>query len=195
MAHFILHQAGGALVAELDHVGQLEQCEAKDADRGCIDQKVRGAQVVFQGSFQRGQCLLVDAQEQCLGGGRGQDLIEKSAQGIMRNFFQSQGRFAHFADACPQSLYVLRAKVGLVGEAGLELIDRLGGDARGQDFVQAHERVMVALEPAHAGRHAQAGLRRLADARQPRQGRQAAIGVVIVDTHHGEDLAMFYPSL
>ena len=33
-----------------------------------------------------------------------------------------------------------------MGEAGLELVNRFGGDTRGQDFMQAHETVMVAAQ-------------------------------------------------
>src|SRR5438552_1935732 len=73
----------------------------------------------------------------------------------------------------------------MMRETGFELIDRLGGDARRQDFMQPQESVVIALEPSDAGSHAQARLGRLFDGRQPRQRRQTAVRLVAIRVPRG----------
>ena len=45
---------------------------------------------------------------------------------------------------------MLGAEIGVMREAGLQLVDRLGGDPGREDLVQPHEGVMIALEPGDA---------------------------------------------
>ena len=68
----------------------------------------------------------------------------------MRDFLQAERRLAHLADARAQRADVLGAEIRVVAEGRLQLVERLGGDARVEDAVQAPERVMEALEAAHA---------------------------------------------
>src|SRR5262245_46449914 len=67
----------------------------------------------------------------------------------------------------------------MMRKSRLELVNRLGGDACGQDFMQPQEGVMIALEPGYAGLDRQARLGGLGNGCQARQGRQAAIGLII----------------
>src|SRR5271169_5287797 len=68
----------------------------------------------------------------------------------MRDFLQAERRFAHLAHARPQGLVVLGAEIRMVRKAALEFVNRLGGDAGGEDFVQALEGIVEALEARNA---------------------------------------------
>ena len=100
----------------------------------------------------------VEAQDQQFSGrGRGEDLVEADFERRVGHHVQPQGGLAHLADASPERGHVLGAKVGVVREGGLEFVDRLGGDPRGEDLVQPFEGVMIAFESGDAGLDPKAG--------------------------------------
>ena len=139
-----------ALGAELQHVVQFQQGEAAKPHAGMIGQRVGVLQVPFEGGLQRGNGLLVKAEDQFLGRRRAEDFIEENLQVRVGHGLEAQRRLAHFADPLAQRGGVFGAEMRVEAEAHLEFIDRLGGDARGENLVQALERVMVTLEPADA---------------------------------------------
>ena len=82
---------------------------------------------------------------------------------------------------------VLGAQVGVVREAGLQLVDRLGGDAGGEDLVQPLEGVVEPLEPADALLDAEARLGRLGERGEAGERRQVLVGLVGGGRDHGSD--------
>src|SRR5262249_9196626 len=178
-------EARKALLAECDHVSQLQPGKAAYPDGGCIGQRVGVDQVALEGQIECRHGFLVDACQQFARAGGGQDLIEKDCERGVRHGLQSKGRLAHLADAGAQGHDMLGAEVGMQRKAGLELVNRLGCNARRQNLVQALERVMIALEPGHAGFDAKPWPRRIRDTGQPGKGRQPAIGLITCDCRHG----------
>ena len=129
----------------------------------------------FEGGLQRGHGLLVKTKDQFLGGRRAEDFVEEDLQVRVRHGLQAQRGLAHFADPLAQRGGVFGAEMRVEAEGHLEFIDGLGGDARGENLVQALERVMVALEPADAFLDREAGLRGLGHRANSGQGGQVAI--------------------
>jgi hypothetical protein len=102
--------------------------------------------VLRQRRVQGRQCFFVNSDQQ-FGRRRGsEDFIEEDFQGRMRYFLQPQRRLAHLAHASTEGLNVFGTQIGVVGKTRLQLVNRLGRDAGGQDFVQTEKRIMVALE-------------------------------------------------
>ena len=134
-----------------------------------------------EGGIERREGLLVQADEQLRRGGGGEDLVKEDLQGRVGDGLQAERGLAHLADAHAQRLDVLGAKIRVVREAGLEFVNRLRGDAGGQDLVQADEGVMVALEARDARLDAQAGFGGRGDGGQARERRQPAVGLVAGD--------------
>ena len=140
---------------------------------------------LFERGFQRGHGLLVKAEDQFLGRRRAEDFVEEDLQVRVGHGLEAQRRLAHFADPLAQSGDVLGAEMGVEAEAHLEFVDGLGGDARGEDLVQAFEGVMVTLEPADAFFDREAGLRGLVHRANPGQSRQMAIRLVSAHNQAG----------
>ena len=103
-----------------------------------------------QGRVQGRHRLFVDAEQQCCRGRRGEDLVEENLQVGIGHVFQAERRLAHLADALAQRLHVLRAKISMMREPGLELVDRLGGNARGENLMEPRKGIVITLEPGHA---------------------------------------------
>ena len=114
--------------------------------------------MLFERGLQRGNGLLVKPEEQFLRRRRAEDFVEEDLQVRIGHGFEAERRLAHFADALAQRGDVFGAEMRVEAEAHLEFVDGLGGDARGEDLVQAFEGVMVALEPADAFLDGEAGL-------------------------------------
>ena len=174
-----------ALRAKLQHVLQFQQGKAADADAGVIGQRIGVPQMLFEGRLQRGQGLLVEPEDQFVGGRRAQDFIEEDLQVRVGHGFEAQRRLAHFADALAQGGDMFGAEMGVEAEAHLELIDGFGGDARGEDLVQAFEGVVVTLEPADTFLDREAGLHGLVHRADPGQAGQAAIRLVSAHARDG----------
>ena len=168
--HGVVHQRGDALRAEPQHVVQFQQGEAAEADGGMIGQRVGVPQMPFEGGFQRGNGLFVKPEEQFLSRRRAEDFVEEDLQVRVGHGLEAQRRLAHFADPLAERGGVFGAEMRVEAEAHLEFIERLGGDARGEDLVQALEGVMVTLEPADAFLDREAGLRGLVHRTNSGQG-------------------------
>ena len=115
-------------------------------------------------------------QDQFFGRRRGKNLVEENLQVRIRHHFEPQRRFAHFADAFAQSGDVLGAEVRVQAETHFQLVNRLGGDARGEDLVQPFEGIVVALEAAHTFFNGQAGVHRLGHEAKSGELRQVSVG-------------------
>jgi hypothetical protein len=76
--------------------------------------------------------------------------IEEDRQRVVRHLFEAQRRFAHLADARAQRLDVLGTQVGLVRKAGLQFVDRFGGDARCENLMETYQGIVVTFEPGDA---------------------------------------------
>src|SRR5206468_3022018 len=63
-ARLVIYEAGDALAAEVDHVGQFQACEPDDANRRGVGERVGVAPVPFQGGVEGGQGVGVQADEQ-----------------------------------------------------------------------------------------------------------------------------------
>ena len=140
-----------------------------------VRQRVGVPQVPFEGGFQRRNGLFVKAEEQLLRRRRAEDFVEEDLQVRVGHGLEAERWLAHFADPLAQRGGVFGAEMGVEAEAHLEFIDGFGGDARGEDLVQALEGVMVTLEPADAFFDGEAGLRGLVHRANPGQRRQMAI--------------------
>ena len=92
-----------------------------------------------------------------------EDLVEELLESGMRDLLQAERRLAHLADAPAQRGDVLGAEIRVVAEGRLQLVERLGGDARVEDAVQPLERVMEAFEATHAFVDRKAWTHRLVD--------------------------------
>ena len=149
---------------------------------GGIGQDMGLADVVAEGVPQGGPRLFIET-EKALRSGRGrEDLVKQDGQRGMRDPFQSQGRFAHFADALAEVGVVLGGKVAVEAEGHLEFIDGLLGDVCDADLVEAPERVVEALDPADALRHGEARLHGLLEAGKSGKGGEVIQGF---DVGHG----------
>ena len=74
-------------------------------------------------------------------------------------------------------------------KAGLQLVDRLGGDPRREDLVEPFESVMVSLQSRHAGLDRQTRPGRLGDRGQAGKHRQISIRMIVGDrdgVRHGD---------
>ena len=116
-----------------------------------------------------------EPEDQFLGRRRAEDFVEEDLQVRIGHGLETERWLAHFADPLAQRGGVLGAEMRMQAEAHLEFLDGLGGDARGEDLVQALERVMVTLEPADAFLDGEAGLRGLGHRANSGQGGQVAI--------------------
>ena len=144
-----------------------------------VGQRVGVRHVPGERRVERRQRLLVEPDEQLRGRRRREDLVEEDLQGRVRA--PPPGPAAARASrrrASRRACDVLGAEVGVVREAGLQLVDRLGGDAGGEDLVQPLEGVVIPLQPRDARLDRQAGPGRLLDRGQARQGRQAAVRLI-----------------
>jgi hypothetical protein len=163
------------LGAKLQHVAQFQQREAAESDCGMVGQRVGVPQVPFESGVQGGNGLFVKAKDQFLGRGGAEDFVEEDLQVRVRNGLEAQRRLAHFADPLAERGGVFGAEMRVEAKTHLEFVERLGGDARGEDLVQAFERVMVTLEPADAFFNRETGLRGLVQRTNPGQGGQMAV--------------------
>ena len=114
-----------------------------DPDRGSVGQRIGVGQVPRQGRVESRQGDVVDAHEQFPGRGRGLDLVEQLLEGRVGNHLQPQRRLAHLGDPLAKRRHVLGAEIRMVRKAGLELVDRLGGDPRRQDLMESLESIML----------------------------------------------------
>ena len=114
----------------------FEPGEPADADRGGVGQRVGVGHVPCQRRVERRQRLLVEPDEQLRRRRRGQDLVEEDLQGRVGTTSRPSGGSRISPTRVRRACDVLGAEIGVVREAGLQLVDRLGGDAGGQDLVQ-----------------------------------------------------------
>ena len=98
-----VHQRSDASESELDHVVDLDQGEAAHPSGGLIGEWVSFLQVTLEGGFERRKRFLIQAEQEFFGSWGGEDLIEEDLEIWVRDGFEVQGRFAHFADALAQS--------------------------------------------------------------------------------------------
>ena len=139
----------------------------------------RGATVaIFNRNVERGQGLFVNAGKQFLGRRCSEDFIKKDGEVGVGNVLETQRRLPHFGDTFAYRLNVFRAKVGMVGESGLQFIDRFRGDAGREDFMEANQAVVKAFEPGDRGLDAEARLDGSLDARQSSEWRKPTVGLV-----------------
>src|SRR2546430_13997536 len=57
----------------------------------------------------------------------------------VRDEFEAEGRFAHFAHSASQRGDVLGAKMGVQAEAHFQFVNRLSREARGENLVEPFE--------------------------------------------------------
>ncbi len=136
--------------------------------------------MLFQCRLQGGQRPFVQAQQQLLRAGGGENFIEKNFERGVRDCLQPQRRLAHFADTLAQCGDVLGAKVGVQTEAHLQFVDRLGGDPGGKNVVQPLEGVVIAFEPRDALFDRKARLHRLGHRTNAGQAREAPVRAIRV---------------
>ncbi len=106
--------------------------------------------------------------------GRRLDFVEKNLQRrVWRDHVETERRFAHFTDALPQGCGVLGAVMGVERERHFQLVDRLGGQAGKEDFVEPLEGVVKALEAPYAFFDGEAGPLRFFESGQARERGQA----------------------
>jgi hypothetical protein len=134
--------------------------------------------VAGQRGVECGEGLLVEPDEQLRGGRRRADLVEEDFEGRVGDRLQAQGGLAHLTDPAAEGLDVLGAKVGVVRECGLQLVDRLGGDPGREDLVEPLEGVVIPLQTRDTRLDREAGPGRLLDRGQARQGREPAVGLI-----------------
>jgi hypothetical protein len=131
------------------HFLDFDERELDDAHAWGVGERISVLAMFGEGGAEDGQGRGVDPKEEFFGGGRALDFVEENFEGGIGRDVEAEGRFAHFADALAQRRDVLGAAVGVEREGHLQLVDRLGGEARNEDFVEAFEGVVEALEPAH----------------------------------------------
>ena len=134
---------------------------------------------------QRGYCALVYAREQFRRRRSGEDFIEKNREVFIRHHIEPQRRLAHFPHALTQRRDMLGAVVRVQGKGHLQLIDRLGSEAREEDFVQPFEGIVITLQPSHAFLDGKAGPLRLVESREAGERREIMQGTVARRIHAG----------
>src|SRR5438128_7553799 len=80
---------------------------------------------------------------------------------------------------------MLGTQIRMVREGGLQLVDRLGGDAGGENLEEPFESVVEALEPADALLDAEARPGGFGVGTQPGEGREVLVGLVGFGGEHG----------
>ena len=111
LEYFRVGQAGDGLGAKLQHVAHFEQRKAAQANRRLVNERVRVGDMAFQRGLQSGQCLLVKAEHQFFRHGGGENFIEENFEARVRDEFEAERRFAHFAHPASQRGDVLGAKM------------------------------------------------------------------------------------
>ena len=128
-----------------------------------------------QGGFQCRQGFFVKTEQQFFRRRGAEDFVEEDFQICIRHLIQAQRRLAHFADPLAQGGGVFSAVMGVETETHFQFVNRLGGEARGENLMQALEGVMIALEPVDTFLDGQAGLHRLVQRAKSGERRQAAV--------------------
>jgi hypothetical protein len=88
---------------------------------------------------------------------------------VVGHEIETERWFAHFTHALSQRCDMLRTVVRVEGESHFQLVDRLGGETREKDFVEALESVVKALEPTHAFLDREAGPLRFIEGGEARE--------------------------
>jgi hypothetical protein len=102
--------------------------------------------VAFQGEAESGNDNPVDPSDEFGGFGSVEEFVKENGQRGMRQLLQAQGRLAHFGNASANGLHMLREEIGVMGERGLEFVNGLRSDPRGQDLMQTNEAVVKTFE-------------------------------------------------
>src|SRR5258705_11840508 len=103
------------------------------------------AQMMLQSDFERRQGLFVNAENQLFGGWSRENFVKEDFEVAVRNGFEAERRFAHFANALANGGSVFGAEGGMKAEGHFEFVKRFAGDARGENLVKGFETIMVAL--------------------------------------------------
>ena len=169
-------EAGDGLRAVGEEVGEFEQGEAAESHAGVIGEVVGVGEVLVEGGFERGQGFFVEAEKQLGRGGRGEDFVEEERETGVGDGVEAEGWFAHFADAFAKRGGVLGAEMGVEAEGHFEFVNRLGGEAGGEDVVEAFEGVVMALEAGDALLDGEAGFHGVGEGAEAGERREVAIG-------------------
>ena len=149
-AGFLINQARDSGRAKFEHVVELKQRKATKTNRWLIRKMIGIAQVMFESRFESRHCHLIQAEDKFFGGGSGEDFVEEHFEIWLGNGFEAERRFPHFADTLANGRGVFGAKVRVVAERHFEFVERLAGDARGENLVKAFKGIMVALVASDA---------------------------------------------
>src|SRR6185295_13034883 len=89
---------------------------------------------------------------------------------------------------------LLRAKVGVITEATLQFVNGFGGDAGGEDLVEAFEGPMIPLEACDAFFDEEARLLRLFHRTNPAEGGQVPVRLISVHGKFDDNLPRCHAS-
>ena len=94
--------------------------------------------------------MSVNPNDQFFSSRRGLDFVEEKLEVCIRDGFEPERRFAHFAHALAQGRDVLGAEVSVQAERHLEFVKWLGSETGDKNLVEAFEGVVVAFETGDA---------------------------------------------
>jgi hypothetical protein len=167
------------LLTELLEILHLEEGESAEAIGGRVGEWIGLFWMTLQGANEGGYGFFVEAEEQRLGAGGGEDLVEKDLEVWIGNGFEAERRFAHFADAFTEFGNVFGAVMGVEAESGFEFVDGFGGEAGDEGPGEALKGVVVTFEARDALVHGKAGLGGGLEGAEAGQGREVLVTRVV----------------
>ena len=113
-----------------------------------VYQRIGVGEVPFKCALQRGNGLLINAQQQFRGGWSRQDFVEEKFEACVRHDFETERWLAHFAHAFAQRGDMLRAIVSVQAEGHFQFINRDCSNSADKYFVQPAQ---TPMQPFDAG--------------------------------------------
>jgi hypothetical protein len=96
----------------------------------------------------------------------------------MWDFIQAEWGFAHFTDPSPKRTDLFGTKPRLMAPGHFEFVDRLSGNSRRQDAVDAAQDVVVTFEPPHTLIDGQPGAFSVNEGAKTGQGWQVSVRLI-----------------
>src|SRR5262249_2772195 len=112
----LINETSDGLRPKFKHLVQLQQRKATKPNARLICERICIFDVLLHRSAEHWDSLAINPKHQLFGRRRRQNLIEENLQRLVRNLFEAERRFAHFADTLTERTDMLGAKMRVQAE-------------------------------------------------------------------------------